>query len=64
MKTVIGFMCGIAGMMLSIVAFITGCLFGYQLNEHATAKKKTNPADTYAEWLRQIEAQWVNKKED
>ena len=55
MKTAIGFVCGIAGMILSIVVFVVGCMCGYSLNEHehATSKKKTN---SYAEWF--------NKKEN
>lgn len=39
MKTVIGFMCGIAGMMLSIVMFIVGCMCGDLLNEWVNKKE-------------------------
>ena len=42
MKTVIGFVCGIAGMILSIVVFVLGVATGFELgiSDKVTVNKK------------------------
>jgi hypothetical protein len=62
MKTVIGFVCGIASVTLSIIVFCGGFVCGYQFHRAGKIEKKTDPADTYADWLKQCAAKTTAKE--
>lgn len=48
MKTVIGFVCGIASVILSIIVFCGGFVCGYQFHRAGKIEKKTDPAEQCA----------------
>ena len=39
MKTIIGVVCGVIGMIVSVVIFLAGGMFGFLLNEWGTENK-------------------------
>ena len=58
MKTVIGFVCGIAGMVLSVIIFVSGMIAGVAINELDLDKKPTKYKDykvtpKYTDWAKQ-----------
>lgn len=60
MKTVIGFVCGIVGMVLAIGMFLLGAVSGIavKLMDEEDKTLKTKPKYSYTDWAKQ------QKKED
>ena len=58
MKMIVGFVCGIVGMLLAILSFAAGfvCGFALELNSE-NRKNKATPKYSYADWAK-------SKKED
>lgn len=57
MKTVIGFVCGIVGMVLAVGMFLLGALSGIAvtLMDEKDKTLKTKPKYSYADWAKQKE---------
>lgn len=57
MKTVIGFVCGIVGMVLSVGMFFLGAISGVAVSLMAEEDKtlKTKPKYSYTDWAKQKE---------
>ena len=58
MKTVIGFVCGIAGMVLSVAIFVSGMIAGVAINEldldkEPTKYKAYKDRPKYTDWANQ-----------
>lgn len=58
MKTTIGFVCGIVGMLLTMLSFAVGVICGFALELNSeNREKKATPKYSYADWAK-------SKKED
>lgn len=60
MKTVIGFVCGIVGMVLTVLTFLTGFICGVVINEDMGGEeakqaryRNYNRATKYTDWAKQ-----------
>lgn len=58
MKMIVGFVCGIVGMLLMMLSFAVGVICGFALELNSENRKnKATPKYSYADWAK-------SKKED